>query len=91
MGYPSVAIMHLGTTKVMRREAARDVIIAYLISHDFEMISYERIRQNLNASYSDSFLESLVVSFPTTLRKARLKGGKIGIARILESSIDDEG
>jgi len=76
----------VGNTRTRRRELARDVIIQYLNFHNFTMMSYERVRQNINPSYADDFLESLVTRFPNALRKAKLKGGKPGLAKLVEES-----
>jgi hypothetical protein len=54
------------------------------------MMSFERVRKNINPAYSDEFLESLLKHFPNHLRKARLKGGMAGIARIIETEAENE-
>jgi hypothetical protein len=61
---------------------ARDQILNYLESQGFTMMSFERIRKNVNESYSDQFLQKLPDYFPNQLRRARLKGNKLGLARI---------
>lgn len=85
-----VVVMLIGTQRSNRREAAKDLIIQYLTTKDFEMMSFERVRKNINSSYSNDFLESLPIHFPTDIRRAKLKGGKPGLARIIETAIDDE-
>jgi hypothetical protein len=85
-----VVAMLQGSSRAQRREAARDQIIQYLTSKDFEMMSYERVRQNINRTYGDDFLDSLITHFPNDLRKARLKGGKPGVARLIESPGENE-
>ena len=85
-----VIAMLQGSTRARRREVARDQIIQYLTSRNFEMMSYERVRKNINKAYTDDFLESLVTHFPNDLRKARLKGAKPGLARLIESETENE-
>lgn len=70
-----------------RKRVARDLIISYLKEKDFTMVSYERIRKNIDPTYSDEFLASLPASFPSELRRATLRDergvlGKPGLARI---------
>ncbi len=65
-----------------RNTVARDKILAYLDSRSFRMMSFERVRQNLDTRYSNEFLEALIDEFPETFRKAKLKGNKIGLARL---------
>lgn len=85
-----VIAMLVGSTRHREREVARDQIIHYLTSRNFEMMSCERIRKNINQAYSDDFLGALPVHFPNHLRKAKLKGSKPGLARITESNVEDE-
>ena len=85
-----VVAMLQGSSRARRREVARDQIVQYLTSKNFEMMSYERVRKNINKAYADDFLESLVIHFPNDLRKAKLKGAKPGLARIMESETENE-
>ena len=80
----------VGSNRQRGREIARDQITQYLTTKNFEMMSYERIQRNVNQAYSNEFLESLPVHFPNQLRRAKLKGGKPGLARIVESDVEDE-
>lgn len=85
-----VVAMLQGSSRARRREIARDQIVQYLTTKNFEMMSFERVRKNINKAYVDEFLESLVTHFPNDLRKAKLKGGKPGLARIVEAESDNE-
>ena len=85
-----IIAMLLGSTRERKRDIAKDQIIQYLTSKEYEMVSFERIRKNINKSYSDSFLETLPVAFANDIRKAKLKGSKAGLARIIESQSEDE-
>ncbi|MGD0922721.1 MAG: hypothetical protein ABSA70_13290 [Terriglobia bacterium] len=91
LGYViGVVAMLAGSSRDRAREIARDQIIQYLTAKGFEMTSFSRIRENISQSYTDSLLESLPVHFPNHIRKAKLKGGKPGLARIIESTAQDE-
>jgi hypothetical protein len=81
----------LGNSQIRRREVARDQVIGYLASKGFNMVSFERIRLNINKALSDEFLDTLPVYFPDAVRKARLKDGVPGLARIESSETRDEG
>ena len=54
------------------------------------MMSFEIVRKNINSAYTDNFLDSLLEHYPNKLRRAQLKGNKAGIARIVETDVDDE-
>ena len=85
-----IIIMLQGNSRLKNREIARDQIIQYLTSKNFEIMSFERVREKINKAYTDEFLASLVIQFPNEVRKAKLRGGKSGIARIIESDADKE-
>lgn len=70
-------------------KVARDQIINYLKARNYELISFDRIRERIDASYSDRFLESLPGHFPNDLRKARLRGGRSGLGRIMVEDGDE--
>jgi hypothetical protein len=57
-------------------------IANYLRANEFSMMSFERIRANINASYSDTLLRELIDKQPEKFRRATLKGGKSGIALV---------
>jgi hypothetical protein len=52
----------------------------YLNANEYTMISFERVRDNINANYSDAMLIALIDKMPDRFRRARLKGGKPGLA-----------
>lgn len=85
-----IVVMLHGSSRARRREIARDQIIQYLTAKNFVMMSFERVRKGINKAYTDEFLDSLVMHFPNDLRRARLKGGKLGLARLVESDFENE-
>ena len=82
--------MLCGMSRARRREVARDQIVQYLTAKGYEMMSFERVRLNISNTYADEFLAGLAISFPNALRRAKLKGGKDGLARIMESNVEAE-
>ena len=85
-----IIVALVGNSRQRSREVARDQIIEYLKRKNFEMVSFERIRKNINNVYSDDFLSALPIYFPDQLRRAKLKGNKTGLARIIEADVEDE-
>jgi hypothetical protein len=84
--------MLIGATRTRKRELAKDQILGYLQSKTFMMMSFEKIRERINKTYSDRFLDSVIDSFPADLRRARLKEGRKGAARIADdTSVEQEG
>lgn len=73
-----------------RKEIAKDLIVGYLQSKNYKMMSFERIKEKLNSSYSNEFLEKLVQEFPKEIRRAKLKGDKPGIGRVVVETSDEE-
>lgn len=85
-----VISMLVGNSRERRREEAKDQIISYLTSNSFEMMTMDRIREKINSTYSDDFLGALPACFPNEIRKAKLRGDKPGLARIVESKSENE-
>jgi hypothetical protein len=77
-----------------RVRTARDLIISYLTARKRTMVSFDRIRERIDQSYTDEFLGQLPSYFPKELRRARLAGGKVGLARVVredEASPEETG
>ena len=85
-----VVCMLVGSNREKRREVAKDQIINYLTQNSYEMMTLERIRENINRGYKDEFLISLPIHFPNEIRRAKLKGNKPGLAIISESDVENE-
>ncbi len=79
-----IILMLVGMNKKKKREVIRDQIIGYLQSKNFTMMSFDRVRERINKTYSDGLLNSVIDYFPNELRRAKLKGGVSGVARIIE-------
>lgn len=55
-------------------------VLNYLRANDFEMVSFERVRDRIDETYSDSVLLQLIDYMPDRFRRARVKGGLQGLA-----------
>jgi hypothetical protein len=64
------------------RKVACLQILSYLDSRQFKVMSFDRVRQNISSRYTDQFLDSVVRAYPELLRPARLKGKKVGVAKV---------
>jgi len=58
-------------------------ILAYLNQRGFQMMSFERIRSNIDKTASNKLLNELIVKNPTVFRHATLLGGKPGLAKLI--------
>jgi len=54
------------------------------------MMSFERVRKNINGTYTNEFIESLIKHFPSEVRRAKLKGSKPGIAILVDANVAEE-
>ena len=78
----AIAIMLWGASRSKREAAAREMILGYLYSKNFTMMSFDRINERIDSSYDKAFLRNLIESNPTVFRHAKIKGDKPGLARV---------
>jgi TIR domain len=64
------------------QEKAVELILNYLNRRGYQMASFDRIKDRIGEKYEPEFLEKLIASYPTVFRRARLKGGKPGLAKL---------
>jgi nucleoside 2-deoxyribosyltransferase len=57
-------------------------IANYLADKAFTKVSFDRVRQNINADYSDEQLLRLIDLSPTRFRRVRMKGDKPGLGLV---------
>jgi len=57
-------------------------ILAYLNQRGYQAMSFDRLRQRIDASLTDKMLNDLVVNNPGIFRHAVLKTGKPGLAKL---------
>lgn len=67
--------------EISRQEAIASQINGYLDRRGFRMISFERIRKNIDPNLTDEWLTGLVQSQPSKFRFATIRGGKHGLAK----------
>jgi TIR domain len=58
-------------------------ILAYLNRRGFQMMSFERIRSNIDENASIKLLNELIEKNPTVFRHATLREGKPGLAKLI--------
>ena len=58
---------------------AKDLILEYLNGNGFRMVSFERIRENIDHRYDNDFLMQVITNNLDIFRKAKLRGGKPGV------------
>jgi Predicted nucleotide-binding protein containing TIR-like domain len=51
----------------------------YLVANQFSMVTFERIRKNINPKYSDELLLEMIDRRPDKFRRVRMKEGKPGV------------
>jgi hypothetical protein len=86
----AVIVLIVDNNNKKRKEIAKDLILGYLQGKGYKMMSFNRIRQELNPTYNDEFLEKLIQEFPKVIRRTKLKGDKPGVGRIIVEATDDE-
>lgn len=57
-------------------------ILNYLAANEFTAMSFERVRERINPAYNDVAILELIDKSPDKFRRAKVKGGRPGIARI---------
>jgi hypothetical protein len=53
----------------------------YLSANEYTKVSFERVRKNINESYTDDLLRRLIDERPTQFRRVNLEGDRPGIGR----------
>jgi hypothetical protein len=66
-----------GEQEELARMAAH--IENYLNAHHLRMVTFARVRQNINATYSDEKLTHLIDVSPLQFRRVRLSGNRVGV------------
>jgi hypothetical protein len=58
-------------------------ILTYLNQRGYQTASFDRLRRRIDESLTDERLHEIIAQNPTILRKARLKGGVPGLAKLV--------
>ena len=73
-----------------KRKAENDRVAAhvenYLRAKNFSMVSFEKIRENVNENYSNDLLLRLIDESPAKFRRVKIKGGRPGIGLVQKYS-----
>jgi hypothetical protein len=59
------------------------IVLSYLNERGFQMVSFDRLRRIFGEDLSDQQLGEIIRRNPTMFRRARLRGGKPGIAKLI--------
>lgn len=65
-----------------KEDKAVEEILKYLNRRGFQMVSYERIKEKIDPSYDTEFLDNVLRQNKSKFRRARLRGGKTGLAKL---------
>jgi hypothetical protein len=57
-------------------------ITNYLVANHFSMVSFETVRERIEASYTDERLLHLIDATPDLFRRVQLRGGRAGIGLV---------
>jgi len=57
-------------------------ILNYLDANDFQSMSFDRVRERINAAYADEKILGLIDKRPQTFRRVRMAGDRPGIGRL---------
>lgn len=77
-----IAKAKVQTTETGTPDTPLQQILYYLNKNGFRMASFERLKKHTSGNLQDQDFEDIISQNPTTLRKARLKGNKLGVARL---------
>jgi len=61
---------------------AKDQILNYLERTNFKMVSFDRVRKNIDPNYNDDFLMNVIRTHHHILRRAILNGQKPGVTKL---------
>ena len=83
---PQIQLAAESTAEIAGRKSEEDKaaekILQYLNRRGFQMVSNARIQKVIDPKFTDDFLKKVLVKNSNTFRRARLKGGKIGLAKL---------
>ena len=70
------------TVERSRHDKAREQILEYLNRRGYQMVSNDRIRKRIDSDYNDEFIADLLRENSDVFREAKLKGDRIGLAKL---------
>lgn len=78
-----VAQITAPSEKQVSRDSYVSAILTYLNQRGYQMASFDRLRRRINESLTDERLHEIIAQNPTIFRKARLKDGVPGLAKLV--------
>ena len=63
-------------------DALAKAVLAYLDPRGYRMASFDRLRQHIDERPTDEQFKELIEKKPALFRRARVKGGKAGLAKV---------
>ena len=75
----TLSIMKHYQSKEKQIENASIKIRSYILSRNWTRMSFERINKNIDNTYTEEVLLSIINKFPEDFRKGTIKGGEISI------------
>lgn len=62
-------------------QLAKDLILEYLDDNGYRMMSFERVRENIDQHYTNEFLAEVIAQNEHIFANARIRGGKPGLKK----------
>jgi hypothetical protein len=78
----AIGLMMWGSNRYKEKYRTMTLVIGYLISKNFMMVSFKVFRKKYGEKYTDAYMRNIIGEFPQYLRIALLKDDLIGVARI---------
>lgn len=83
---PPIELATKGAAEAAGRKSAEDKaaekVLEYLNRRGFQMVSNKRIKEKIDPEFTDDFLKKVLEKNSDTFRRAKLKGGLIGLAKL---------
>lgn len=81
MSIPKTSTAELDGSNAQDIQIAKQQILNYLNENAYRMMSFERVRENIDHRYTDDFLNAVITQNHDIFSTARLKGEKLGIKK----------
>jgi hypothetical protein len=82
MFFLGVFIMKYYQWREYKMEIARNCIMNFLLSKNWNRISFDLIRNKFNTKWDNKFLQNVIIKFNSDFTIAKIKGGKQGVKLI---------
>lgn len=85
----SLLILKFFQSKDHKLEIGMIKIRTYILSKNWQRMSFERIQKNIDSSYDMEFLKELLNKYPSEFRKGTIKGGKKALVIIEQEELEN--